>query len=209
MDDRYDDYTDQDQDTPVNNLADLVIQANAEEAHYKQEMAEEESRTQTTDHGQYFIDDLGFKVEKDIRKYPQRFGEYIAFRCTVLNPQLYKDGDDLYNQGRRILPTVSDICQLADMPTGVKPPIASWVYNRLMDRVPILDRNRIYLGSGLVWNRERAMIEDLSTLTNYTVLKKGETIGRKDGDARTRLEHYINNNRDSRRGGRLYSIHNN
>lgn len=111
----------------------------------------------------YYTDDMGYWVEEDIRKNKARFAEYIYLRCLRINQHLYMDPDDftVYNRHKVILPEVSSIVELANIPEMITTAQAIWVYNKLKETVPRLDKNRIVVAPGLAWNIKEARLEEL------------------------------------------------
>lgn len=112
----------------------------------------------------YYTDDLGYWVELDIRKDRMRFAEYIFMRCRELNPHLYIDPDDftVYNRHTVVLPEISSILHLANIPEMITTAQAIWVYNKLKETVPRLDKNRIVVAPGLAWNIKESRLEELT-----------------------------------------------
>ena len=134
----------------MDNLADKIIQAN------EQEIIEKRSGD-TAPEG-FYTDDLGYWVEQDIRKHKARFARYVFVRCRKLNPHLYYDTIEmkLYNRHDEIEPKVADIVKLANLADMITPAQAIWVYNRLKDAVPRLDRSKLVVAPGLIWDFETA-----------------------------------------------------
>ena len=134
----------------MDNLADKIIHAN------EQEVVEKRSGDQAPDG--YYTDDLGYWVEQDIRKHKERFARYVFVRCRKLNQHLYYDTADmkLYNRHEEVEPKVADIVKLANLADMITPAQAIWVYNRLKDAVPRLDRSKLVVAPGLIWDFETA-----------------------------------------------------
>ena len=134
----------------MDNLADKIIQAN------EQEIVEKQSGDAAPDG--YYTDDLGYWVEQDIRKHKERFARYVFVRCRKLNPHLYYDTVEmkLYNRHDEIEPKVADIVKLANLADMITQAQAIWVYNRLNDAVPRLDRSKLVVAPGLIWDFETA-----------------------------------------------------
>ena len=134
----------------MDNLADKIIQAN------EQEIIEKQSGDAAPEG--YYTDDLGYWVEQDIRKHKERFARYVFVRCRKLNPHLYYDTIEmkLYNRHDEIEPKVADIVKLANLADMITPAQAIWVYNRLKDTVPRLDRGKLVVAPGLIWDFETA-----------------------------------------------------
>ena len=132
----------------MDNLADKIIQAN------EQEIIEKQSGDSAPEG--YYTDDLGYWVEQDIRKHKERFARYVFVRCRKLNQHLYYDTIEmkLYNRHDEIEPKVADIVKLANLADMITPAQAIWVYNRLKDAVPRLDRSKLVVAPGLIWDFE-------------------------------------------------------
>ena len=127
-------------------LADKIIQANDGELMQKE-------RGDAAPDG-YYTDDLGYWVEQDIKKDKARFAQYVAFRCRILNPHVYWDPVELvlFNRHTPIEPTTTSILLLAKVPDMITPAQAIWVYNKLKDTAPRLDRNRVLVAPGVAWD---------------------------------------------------------
>lgn len=134
----------------MDNLADKIIQAN------EQEVVEKQSGDQAPEG--YYTDDLGYWVELDIRKHKERFARYVFVRCRKLNQHLYYDTANmkLFNRHEEVEPKVADIVNLARLADMITPAQAIWVYNRLKDAVPRLDRSKLVVAPGLIWDFETA-----------------------------------------------------
>lgn len=143
----------------MSSLADRIIEANEEEA----------ARDDLAPEG-YYTDDMGYWVEQDIKANKTRFAEYIFVRCRRLNPHLYWDPVELvlFNRHEVIEPTIADIIKLANTPDMITPAQAIWVYNKLRDTVPRLDRDRVLVAPGLAWNIKGGMLEEIKE-KYYTV----------------------------------------
>lgn len=144
------------------NLADKIIEANEQEYIEKQ-------RGDSAPNG-YYTDDLGQWVEQDIRKNKARFAEYIFVRCRKLNPHLHlRDETHLYNSHTLITKSPNDIAELANIPETIATPTAIWVYNKLVDTVPRLDKSMIEVAPGLLWNFEKQALVERDRKTYTTV----------------------------------------
>lgn len=144
------------------NLADKIIEANEQEYIEKQ-------RGDQAPNG-YYTDDLGQWVEQDIRKNKARFAEYIFVRCRKLNPHLHlRDETYLYNSHTLITKSPNDIAELANIPETIAHPTAIWVYNKLVDTVPRLDKSMIEVAPGLLWDFEKQALVERDRKTYTTV----------------------------------------
>ena len=141
-------------------LADKIIQAN--------EVIEKKDGDSAPEG--YYTDDLGQWVEQDIRKSPTKFARYVFVRCRKLNRHLYYDTIEmkLYNRHDTIEPTAKDILHLANLADMITTAQAVWVYDKLKETVPRLDRNRLVIADGLAWNFETSELEELGD-DYYTV----------------------------------------
>ena len=140
-------------------LAERVIQANEDEV----------IRTQEQGPDDYYKDDMGYLVEKDIRKDRERFARYIYMRCRRLNPKLYMYKGVLYNSHNIIRGTSLGIAKLADMAEPILPIQAAWVYRRLEDTVPHLDESKIEITPGVLWDYNTLEIEEIPTEKYITI----------------------------------------
>lgn len=132
----------------MDNLADQIIEA-------KNQEVIEKLFGDTAPKG-YYTDDLGYLVEQDIRKHKEKFARYVFVRCRKRNPHLYYDTDEMkvYNRHEIIEPKVADILKLANLADMITPAQAIWVYNRLKDTVPRLDKSKLVVAPGLIWDFE-------------------------------------------------------
>lgn len=139
----------------MDDLADKIIEANEREIIAK-------SRDDSAPDG-YYTDDLGMWVEQDIRKHNTRFADYVFVRCRKRNPHLYYDTETLtlFNRHQEITPTPRDILELANLADMITTAQAIWVFNKLKETVPRLDRNRIVVAPGLAWNMEKSELEKI------------------------------------------------
>lgn len=146
----------------MSDLADLIIQANEGENVRK-------GAGDSAPEG-YYTDDLGYWVEQDIRRDYARFAQYVAFRCRILNQHIYWDPVELvlFNRHTPIEPTTTSILLLAKCPSMITPAQAIWVYNKLKDTAPRLDRNRVLVAPSLAWDFKEARLVKL-TDKYYTV----------------------------------------
>lgn len=136
-------------------LADKIIQAN------EQEIIEKKAGDQAPEG--YYTDDLGKWVEQDIRKHKTRFAEYVYYRCRKLNRHLYYDVDEMmmYNHHVVVEPSAKDILMLANLADMITTAQAIWVYNKLKENIPRLDKGKIVIAPGLAWNIETSELEEL------------------------------------------------
>ena len=139
----------------MDNIADKIIQAN------EQEVVEKQSGDQAPEG--YYTDDMGYWVEQDIRKHKTKFAKYVFFRCRRLNKHLYYDTDEMkvYNRHDVVEPNPKDILMLANLADMITTAQAIWVYNRLKETVPRLDKTRLVVAPGLAWNIKTSELEEL------------------------------------------------
>lgn len=139
----------------MDNIADKIIQAN------EQEIIEKQSGD-TAPEG-FYTDDMGYWVEQDIRKHKTKFAKYVFFRCRRLNKHLYYDTDEMkvYNRHDVVEPNPKDILMLANLADMITTAQAIWVYNRLKETVPRLDKTRLVVAPGLAWNIKTSELEEL------------------------------------------------
>lgn len=151
----------------MDNLADKIIQAN--------EVVEKRSGDEAPDG--YYTDDMGYWVEQDIRKDSTKFAEYVFTRCRRRNEHLYYDTDELtvYNRHQVIEPTPRDILMLANLADMISTAQAIWVYNKLKETIPRLDKTRIIIAPGLAWNINNSELEELEEGTYTTVGGENDT----------------------------------
>lgn len=136
-------------------LADRIIQAN------EQEIIEKTAGDRAPEG--YYTDDMGYWVEQDIRKHRERFAKYVFMRCRRLNKHLYYDTDEMKVMNRHTVvePNTKDILMLANLADMITTAQAIWVYNKLKETIPRLDKTRIVVAPGLAWNIETSELEEL------------------------------------------------
>lgn len=146
----------------LDNLADRVIQAN------EQEVIEKSNDDAAPD--EFYTDDLGFWVKQDIRRHKGQFAKYVLFRCRFLNPHLnIRENMLLFNSHKMVRPHPVDIAILADLPENIPTPIAVWVHKKLVESAPILDKSKIEVAPGLLWDVENAELIQVSKEKYNTV----------------------------------------
>lgn len=152
----------------MSDLADLIIKADEESEQRRKGPGD------TAPEG-YYTDDLGYWVEQDIKKDKARFAQYVAFRCRILNPHIYWDPVELvlFNRHTPVEPTTTSILSLARVPDMITPAQAIWVYNKLKDTAPRLDRNRVLVAPGLAWDFKEARLVAIKG-KYYTVGGEGD-----------------------------------
>lgn len=150
----------------MSDLADKIIQANEQES----------KRGGDTAPAGFYTDDLGMWVEDNIKDDKERFAAYVFVRCRKRNPHLYYDTDmlTLYNRHQEITATPRDILELANLADMISMAQAIWIYNKLKETVPRLDRNRVVVAPGLAWNIEKSELEDIEE-EYYTVGGEDDT----------------------------------
>lgn len=147
-------------------LASKVIQANEDERLEEERALEEEEEQRQ----QFYTDDLGFLVEKDIRRRDIKFARYVLFRCVYLNKRMHvRKGNVLYNNGAMVRPVPIDIATLADLPDAIPTVIASWVHKRLLELSPKLSDRMIEVCPGLLWDFENLELVNVSTKEYKTI----------------------------------------
>lgn len=140
-------------------LAERVIQANEDEV----------IKTLEPSPDDYYEDDMGYLVEKDIRRDRERFARYVYMRCRRLNPKLYTNKGVLYNSHAIIRSTSLEIAKLANMAEPILSTQAAWVYRRLEDTVPHLDESKIEISPGVLWDYNTLEIEEIPTEKYITI----------------------------------------
>lgn len=150
-------------------LADQVIAANEEEEFRKEHGLDTPDKKQ-----EYYTDDLGFLVEKDIKRNPERYTEYLEFRCRFLNPYLYQEEGNLFNYHTLVEPKVPDISLLAKTPSGITVGMARIIHHNLLQDARYLDRTKLYLFDGYIWDlKEAKIIREEELKGDYIILGKG------------------------------------
>lgn len=90
----------------------------------------------------YYVDDLGFYVEEDIKKNKSRYAEYLLFRIKYLHPDIFSHYGKVYCDFVEVRPRTWDILALADSPLeSITLAQAVWLYNRIRETaLPLSDR---------------------------------------------------------------------
>lgn len=106
-----------------------------------------------------YTDDLGYWVEQDIRRHKEKFARYVLFRCRILNDDLnIRNGTMLYKGHTPVTDSSADIASLADLPENISRATAIWVYKRLFAESPHLDRRKIEITPGWIWDMDKQQI---------------------------------------------------
>lgn len=94
-------------------------------------------------------DELGLKVAFT--------PDYVIARILVLNPDLYYDKryDVLYNDGKVVQRTNSNIYVLSRVPFSIPTHIMPYIWVRLLTIVPVLDKSKIIVVPGFLWDMEK------------------------------------------------------
>lgn len=128
----------------------------------------------------YYLDDLGYWVENDIRSNKQRYAEYLLFRIVKLHPNIYMRYGQLYCGHRHLTGSIDEMLKLVDLPwVSIRAGQAAWIFNRLKEMAPEIDESKIIISSDAYWDFDKAEILDLSELPKVTRIK--------DEDVRTRF----------------------
>ena len=110
----------------------------------------------------YYVDDLGFYVEENIRKNKMRQAEYILFRIRILHPAIFSYNGKLYYDFSEIKPKLTDILMLADSPLEtISLAQAIWIYNRLRDTAPPLSNEYIQVSRDCIWSTKESKLKRL------------------------------------------------
>lgn len=106
-----------------------------------------------------YTDDLGYWVEQDIRRHKAKFARYVLFRCRILNDDLnIRNGVMLHKGHVLVTDSPADIASLADLPENISKATAAWVYKRLLAESPYLDRRKIEIVPGWIWDIDKQEI---------------------------------------------------
>ena len=102
--------------------------------------------------GESEYDELGLKV--------QNTSDYIVARILKLHPGLYTDDDRriLYQGNNGILQNQANLYRLSRYKKSIPSNFQQIVWLRLLDLVPVLDKNKIIIAPGLAWDKERGEI---------------------------------------------------
>lgn len=134
-------------------LAERVIQAN--EAKINEDEIVEKDDGDGAPEG-YYTDDLGLWVQLDIRRHRHKFAEYVIFRCRLLNNDLNIRNSTTLCKGHKVITdSPKDIASLADLPENISRGTAAWVYKRLYLEAPYLDRRKMEINHGWVWDLDK------------------------------------------------------
>lgn len=149
----------------MEDLADKIIKANREEERQEEREqlreAVERVAIPRSKKIEYYIDDMGYRVEKDIQKDKVKFARYVYRRCMRRNKRLYYSfyDNNLHNGHTAIMPSIKDILLLANITDSITEAQAVWVYNELKHNAPVLDSDRLRIAPGLIWRFSKARLE--------------------------------------------------
>ena len=128
----------------------------------------------------YYLDDLGYWVENDIKSDKDRYARYLLLRITKLHPNIYRLYGQVYCGHTVLTGSIDEILKLVDLPSAiVRAGQAAWIFNRIKELAPEIDESKIIIGPDIYWDFDKADILDLSDL--------GGVVRVKDGDVRTRF----------------------
>lgn len=97
-------------------------------------------------------DELGLKV--------QNTSDYIVARILMIHPGLYTDQDrrTLYRGNETIAQNQASLYRLSRYKKPIPANYQQIIWLRLLDLVPVLDKNKIIIAPGLAWDKERGEI---------------------------------------------------
>ena len=103
-------------------------------------------------------DELGLKVCST--------SDYIVARILKLHPELYTDNDRrmLHRSNEIVTQNQTNLYRLSRYNKPIPINYQQIVWLRLLDLVPVLDKNKIIVAPGVVWDRERGeLVTDVDT----------------------------------------------
>lgn len=136
----------------MESLADKIIQQNEKDS---------------SDTSEYYLDDLGYLVEKNIKSDKTRLAEYALFRIRKLHPNIYTLHGRLFCGHEPIICNREELYRLIDYPDlRIDSAQTAWVYNRLKEIAQPANLNLIRVAPNMAWDCEKAeLIFDLENIT--------------------------------------------
>lgn len=107
----------------------------------------------------YYLDDLGYFVEENLKDDKARMAEYALFRIRKIHKNIYTHNGLLFCGHEPLMGSKDELLKLADSPhISLNAAQAAWVYNRLKEVAQPLDERFIQIAPGVVWDMEKAEI---------------------------------------------------
>ena len=106
---------------------------------------------------------VGFKEESDYDELGlkvQNTSDYIVARILMIHPGIYTDQDrrTLYMGNEAITQNQASLYRLSRYKKPIPANYQQIIWLRLLDLVPVLDKNKIIIAPGLAWDKERGEI---------------------------------------------------
>lgn len=141
------------EDSPVNNLADKVIQANKRDS----SIHKEEQK----------LDDLGLLLPDTDSEFD--WCEYLTIRIVYINPNMYTFRNLLWIHNEMIKENKSSYYRLAKYPKQITDSECQYVWRRLKEILPQLDTDVISVLPGVTFNMRTGELkyEDVRTITPW------------------------------------------
>ena len=135
----------------MDNLADMVIQANQEE---RPDNAPK-------------LDDIGFPLPKPDTE--RAWCEYLTARLLYLNPRIYFHEDRLWINNNIIREDKTSYYRLAKYPKKISDPENEYVWTRLREIVPVLDTDKVAVLPDVTFNMRTGEVkhEEVWTTTPW------------------------------------------
>lgn len=103
-------------------------------------------------HG-YYVDDLGYYVENNLKESKERLARYLLTRIMTIHPNVHRHGASIFCGDKEIKLSTKSITALYDCPRyTINEAQAAWIFNRLSELAPELSNRYIIVGKGIVWD---------------------------------------------------------
>lgn len=113
----------------------------------------------------YYVDDMGYLVETDIRKDKARYAEYLLTRIINKHPNIFWCDGILFHDWTIFRFSKKSIIEMIDLPTvSINDAQAVWIYNRLKEYAPALNDRYIEVCRGKVWDKRQCKLIDKGEL---------------------------------------------
>lgn len=140
-------------------LADRVIQANKDE----EKAVKRDSRDKWAEEYEARFDDIGFPYPR--RRTTHSMCEYLTARVLYLNPYIYQYDGRLWLNDEPIVEDLDSYYKLARYPEDITKPQCRYVWTRLRDIVPALNKDIIAVLPNMTFNMRTGKLERESVRT--------------------------------------------
>lgn len=113
----------------------------------------------------YYLDDLGYYVEKNLHESKERMAEYALFRILKKHKNIYNRNGMLFCGHTVLTGDSRTLLQLIDSPNvSINQAQAAWIYNRIKEVAPEFSDRYIKVADGLVWDMEESELVNMDNI---------------------------------------------